>query len=124
MKKNEKKLKPLKSVSDTAKKTLEEIVCDKTRFYKYVVKEKDGEYGEIDTRTLKDIASALKDMISVIRNLYDIPTEEEKLSCEISKEKLELDKKKFEESKTDNTPCNITVRFISGDEADGEEYGE
>ncbi len=77
----------------------------------------DGEDGyNADTKSVKDVVTALKDLTATIRDLYGLPNVEEAARIRIAEERLELDRQRY-----DNGEDDAVIRVIM---AGSEEYAE
>lgn len=108
------------------------LLSDDKVFYRrqVVLRNRDGSTEAVDTvsdqpdmRAARDAAQAVRDLTTTIRNLYGIPTLPEKAAMELSKARLNLEQKKYEDSKEDEKPAEVVVRFMNAEpqeEAEGE----
>ena len=77
----------------------------------------DGDDGyNADTKSVKDVVTALKDLTATIRDLYGLPNVEEAARIRIAEERLELDRQRY-----DNGEDDAVIRVIM---AGSEEYAE
>ena len=100
---NARRLARMQRSADKMSGVIEHIFDDTDQFYRHIVTEGTG-FGEsktecrvmqkVDTRSIKDLTSAMKDLTLVLRNLYDIPTVQEKSAMDIAAERLHLDQQK------------------------------
>lgn len=113
------KLASVARASAEAAKILEEALNDPEQFYKYLISISDSEgasdtverkYSKLDTKSMRDVVSALKDLVSVIRNVDNLPTEGEKLARKIQRERWNLEKKEKEAQK-ESRNSDIIVSF-------------
>ena len=108
------------------------LLSDDKVFYRrqVVLRNRDGSTEAVETvsdqpdmRAARDAAQAVRDLTTTIRNLYGIPTLPEKAAMELSKARLNLEQKKYEDSKEDEKPAEVVVRFMNAEpqeEAEGE----
>ena len=105
--------------SAEAARILEEALNDPEQFYKYLISISDSEgasdtverkYSKLDTKSMREVVSALKDLVSVIRNVDNLPTEGEKLARRIQRERWNLEKKEKEAQK-ESRNSDIVVSF-------------
>lgn len=105
---NANKLIQLQTAADNLVSVINVIFEDAEQFKRHLVKTHinncNGEswdveqrlFEKVDTKAIKDIASALKDLTCVIRSVYDIPTIQEKSAMDIASRRMLLNERKIE----------------------------
>lgn len=112
------RLEPLRLAADTLTDTVARVLSDPARFYRFAVREEDGEIAGIDTRVIKELAGTLKELGAAVRNLHDIPTDADRQGALIAAGKYRLLEQKSSIAADDKTALRV---LFGEDEADAED---
>lgn len=74
---------------------------------------------KLDTRGVRELASALRDLTQVMRNLYDLPTMQEQTAMELARERVELERLRIAGGQEENDEAGVIE--IGGGETEGME---
>ena len=83
-------LNPLRLAADRLTETVAAVLDDRERFYRFAVREEEGELKSVDTRVLKELAATVKELAAAERNLHDIPTDGDRQNALIAAGKYRL----------------------------------
>ena len=98
---------------------------DTEQLYRYIVKEGTGKgesktvcksFKKLDTRAIRDLASAMKDLANTVRNVFNVPNAHEQLVMDIASERLKLQQAKAEQDESDGG-CQLVFGSMTAEEA-------
>lgn len=116
-------LDPLREATDGLTETVAEVLADRVRFYRFAVREEEGELKGVDTRVIKELASTLKELAAATRSLYDIPTDAERQSALIAAGRYRLTERKAD-ADGETGDAELLVRFDDGEDGSVASLGE
>jgi uncharacterized protein YoxC len=96
---------------DKFTETVESVCLKGSEIFEEV--DEKGVVRSVDTKAIKDLASALRELAATTRNVYDIPTSTEIETRRLAAERLQLEKAKFEREKQE-IDTNVRVTFEKG----------
>lgn len=109
------------------------LLADEKVFYRrqVMVRNRDGSMEPMETisdqpdmRAARDCAQAVRDLTTTIRGLWGIPTLPEQAAMELSKARLKLEQQKYEDSKEDEKPAEMVVRFVNEESKEIDVFSE
>lgn len=108
------KLFELQLSADRMGQVISAVFDDVAQFNRHIVGKDEQVYKKVDTRAIKDLASAMKDLTYVLRNIYDLPTLSERSAMDIAAQRLQLDRAKANADKEDEN--EISIEFYTPEE--------